>query len=124
MLSKEPHQTATGPFPTLLAFWEKDGLTQKQLFALVDIEIATLSNTLARMERDGLITRKEHPSDARAATDLTRQWASPAAMDVAQSPASPMRPMARSGVEASKRFEASNVKADPVKSDVTSQVSR
>lgn len=57
-----------GQFPTLLALWEKDGLTQKELLSQVDIEQATLANTLTRMERDGLITRKEHPADARART--------------------------------------------------------
>ena len=63
-----------GQFPTLLALWEKDGLTQKELLALVDIEQATLANTLTRMERDGLIIRKEHPADARARTiHLTEQ---------------------------------------------------
>jgi DNA-binding MarR family transcriptional regulator len=57
-----------GQFPALLALWEKDGLTQKELLAMLDIEQATLANTLIRMERDGLITRKEHPADARART--------------------------------------------------------
>ncbi len=66
-----------GQFPTLLALWEKDGLTQKELLALVDIEQATLANTLTRMERDGLIVRKEHPADARARTiHLTEQGSS------------------------------------------------
>ena len=55
-----------GQFPTLLALWEKDGLTQKELLDQVAIEQATLANTLTRMERDGLIVRKEHPADARA----------------------------------------------------------
>ena len=63
-----------GQFPALLALWEKDGLTQKELLAVLDIEQATLANTLTRMERDGLITRKEHPADARARTiHLTQQ---------------------------------------------------
>lgn len=57
-----------GQFPALLALWEKDGLTQKELLALLDIEQATLANTLIRMERDRLIVRKEHPADARART--------------------------------------------------------
>jgi len=57
-----------GQFPALLALWDKDGLTQKELLALLDIEQATLANTLTRMERDGLIKRKEHPADARART--------------------------------------------------------
>ncbi len=63
-----------GQFPALLALWEKDGLTQKELLAMLDIEQATLANTLTRMERDGLIIRKEHPADARARTiHLTEQ---------------------------------------------------
>ena len=57
-----------GQFPALLALWERDGLTQKDLLKELAIEQATLANTLARMERDGLITRKEHPADARART--------------------------------------------------------
>lgn len=66
-----------GQFPALLALWERDGLTQKELLAQVAIEQATLANTLARMERDGLIIRKEHPADARARTiHLTEKaWA-------------------------------------------------
>ena len=66
-----------GQFPALLALWERDGLTQKELLAQVAIEQATLANTLARMERDGLIIRKEHPVDARARTiHLTEKaWA-------------------------------------------------
>lgn len=55
-----------GQFPVLLALWEQDGISQKELLAKLDIEQATLANTLARMERDGLIRRTKHPSDARA----------------------------------------------------------
>ena len=57
-----------GQFPILLALWEGDGVTQRELLAKLDIEQATLANTLARMERDGLIKRSRHPSDARAQT--------------------------------------------------------
>ena len=80
-----------GQFPALLALWERDGLTQKELWQLVAIEQATLANTLNRMERDGLIARKEHPADARARTiNLTekarsiRDAAYQAAMDTNQ----------------------------------------
>lgn len=55
-----------GQFATLLELWSNDGQTQKELVKKLDIEQATLANTLARMERDGLITRKEHPTDGRA----------------------------------------------------------
>ncbi len=55
-----------GQFPILLELWTEEGLTQKQLLERVDVEQATMANTLARMERDGLIERKPHPKDKRA----------------------------------------------------------
>lgn len=55
-----------GQFPVLLELWHEDGLTQRQLLDRVDVEQATLANTLARMERDGLIIRRPHPKDRRA----------------------------------------------------------
>ena len=55
-----------GQFPVLMELWAEDGLTQKQLLDRVDIEQATMANTLARMDRDGLIERRPHPSDRRA----------------------------------------------------------
>jgi DNA-binding MarR family transcriptional regulator len=55
-----------GQFPILLELWNEDGLTQRQLLDRVDVEQATLANTLSRMERDGLINRKPHPNDKRA----------------------------------------------------------
>ncbi|MDO1580594.1 MarR family winged helix-turn-helix transcriptional regulator [Rhizobium oryzicola] len=55
-----------GQFPVLQALWQEDGLTQRQLLDRMDVEQATLANTLARMERDGLISRTPHPSDRRA----------------------------------------------------------
>lgn len=61
-----PLGIVTGQFPALLELWERDGVTQKELVARLDIEQATLANTLARMERDGLIRRTKHPADARA----------------------------------------------------------
>lgn len=57
---------APGQFPVLLELWSEEGLTQKQLLDRLDIEQATMANTLARMERDGLIFRKKHPTDKRA----------------------------------------------------------
>lgn len=62
----EPLGIVPGQFPALLVLWQKDGLTQMELVQLLDIEQATMANTLNRMERDGLIVRKEHPSDGRA----------------------------------------------------------
>lgn len=62
----EPLGIVPGQFPALLALWQKDGQTQRELVDLLDVEQATMANTLNRMERDGLILRKEHPSDGRA----------------------------------------------------------
>ena len=61
----KPLGLTTGTFPALLELWETDGLTQKQLVTRLDIEQATMANTLARMERDGLIKRKKDESDGR-----------------------------------------------------------
>jgi len=55
-----------GQFPVLLELWQKDGVSQRDLLGKLDIEQATLANTLNRMERDGLIKRTKNPTDARA----------------------------------------------------------
>ena len=54
-----------GQFAQLLALYETDGLTQAELCDRVQIEQPTMANTLARMERDGLITRSPDPHDRR-----------------------------------------------------------
>ena len=55
-----------GQFPVLLALWERDGQSQKALVGITDVEQATMANTLARMERDGLIRREADPQDNRS----------------------------------------------------------
>lgn len=55
-----------GQFPVLMCLWEQDGLTQRELYERVNIEQATMSNTLARMERDSLVKREPDPADRRA----------------------------------------------------------
>lgn len=46
--------------------------TQRQLAISLAVEQATMANTLARMNRDGLIVRRPHPDDGRAQlTSLT-----------------------------------------------------
>jgi DNA-binding MarR family transcriptional regulator len=55
-----------GQFPILLELWQKDGVSQRELLSKLDVEQATLANTLNRMERDRLIKRTKHPADARA----------------------------------------------------------
>ncbi len=78
----KPMGLSTGVFPALLELWEEDALTQKDLVERLDIEQATMANTLARMERDGLITRQRDPADARVQriwlTDTARTLHAPA----------------------------------------------
>jgi DNA-binding MarR family transcriptional regulator len=54
-----------GQFPALLTLYEEDGLTQAELTRRVGIEQPTMANTLARMERDGLVERVADPDDRR-----------------------------------------------------------
>ena len=62
-----PLGIAPAQFMALLELWgEKDGLTQRVLVERLDVEQATMANTLARMQRDGLIEKKPHPNDKRA----------------------------------------------------------
>ena len=67
-----------GVFPALLELWEGDGLTQKDLVQRLDIEQATIANTLARMERDGLIRREKDQADGR----VQRVWLTERARDL------------------------------------------
>jgi DNA-binding MarR family transcriptional regulator len=58
---------APGQFPALVMLFEKDGLTQADLCKRIGVEQPTMANTLARMERDGLIDRHDDPGDKRRA---------------------------------------------------------
>ena len=61
----KPLGIAPAQFPILLQLWQQDGLSQHELIEQADLRQATIANTLARMERDGLIIRTPHPDDAR-----------------------------------------------------------
>ena len=68
-----PLGLAPAQFMTLLALWDEDGLSQSELVRRLDVEQATMANTLARMERDGLIVRRSNPNDGRSqSVHLTR----------------------------------------------------
>lgn len=77
-----PLGLAPAQFMTLLELWEREGRTQADLVERLDVEQATLANTLARMQRDGLIRRTPHPEDRRAQlvwlTDRGRELERPA----------------------------------------------
>ncbi len=50
-----PHGVVPGQFAQLLALYEDDDLTQRELCDRIGIEQATMANTLQRMQRDGLV---------------------------------------------------------------------
>jgi DNA-binding MarR family transcriptional regulator len=60
-----PLDVQPGYLGVLHYLWQRDGVTQKELHTLMPVEQATLSNTLKRMERDGLIAREPNPDDKR-----------------------------------------------------------
>lgn len=63
-----PLGLAPAQFMTLLALWDEDGIAQRELVQHLDVEQATMANTLTRMERDGLIERRANPADGRSQT--------------------------------------------------------
>jgi DNA-binding MarR family transcriptional regulator len=52
--------------PVVIALEENGALLQKQLAEHAHVEQPTMAALLARMERDGLVLHKPHPSDKRA----------------------------------------------------------
>ena len=60
-----PHGVVPGQFAQLLALYEEDDLTQRELCDRVRIEQATMANTLQRMQRDGLVDCLPDPADGR-----------------------------------------------------------
>ena len=57
---------APAQFMVLVELWDQDGQTQAQLTEKLDVEQATMANTLSRMQRDGLIVRRPSESDGRS----------------------------------------------------------
>jgi len=62
----EPLGSSAGQFPILLLLWEGNKISPTEISRRLDIEKATVTNTLNRMQRDGLIDRTKDPKDARA----------------------------------------------------------
>ncbi|MGV3492179.1 MAG: MarR family winged helix-turn-helix transcriptional regulator [Devosia sp.] len=56
-----------GPMPVFFALQGGKALTQKELAISATVEQPTMANTLARMERDGLVVRRPDPNDRRSA---------------------------------------------------------
>lgn len=60
-----PHGVVPGQFAQLLALFEQDGLSQRELCDRIRVEQATMANTLQRMQRDGLVQCVPDPGDRR-----------------------------------------------------------
>ena len=54
-----------GQFPALLALYERDRQTQRELSEVADVDQSTMAKTLARMRRDGLVRDEPDPDDGR-----------------------------------------------------------
>lgn len=85
--SIQPLGLAPAQFMVLLELWQEDGLTQRDLVERLSVEQATMANTLARMERDGLILRQPGKTDRRVRdirlTDRARDLQSRATAEAA-----------------------------------------
>lgn len=64
-LRLQEHGITVAQWSVLVVLWEVDGLTQKELCERVTVDAATLSRTIDRMERDGLVTRVRSETDRR-----------------------------------------------------------
>ena len=57
----------TPPQFALLAFlWQQDGLTQVELSEKGQVDRSTVGGLIDRLERNGLLERRQHPQDRRA----------------------------------------------------------
>jgi DNA-binding MarR family transcriptional regulator len=59
------HNVPIGQWPFLLFLWANEDLSQRDLSRLMAIEESTVTNTIDRMERDGLISRMRTPDNRR-----------------------------------------------------------
>lgn len=69
------HGVVPGQFPAMLALFEQDGRTQRELSEGARVDQSTMAKTLARMKRDGLIRAEPDPGDGRC----TRYYLTPKA---------------------------------------------
>jgi DNA-binding MarR family transcriptional regulator len=54
-----------GQFPALLALFDRDEQTQRELCEIASVDQSTMAKTLARMRRDGLVREEPDPADGR-----------------------------------------------------------
>jgi DNA-binding MarR family transcriptional regulator len=62
----KPLGFTTGQLPVLVALGDGSARSQKELTEWAGIEQPSMAQMLARMERDGLVTRQKDPEDSRS----------------------------------------------------------
>jgi DNA-binding MarR family transcriptional regulator len=62
----EPHDLTPPQFGLLAFLWKQDGLTQVELSEKGQIDRTTIGGLIDRLEKIGLVERRQHPQDRRA----------------------------------------------------------
>ncbi len=62
----EPYDLTPPQFALLSFLWLQDGLTQVELSEKGQIDRSTVGGLIDRLERNGLLERRQHPQDRRA----------------------------------------------------------
>lgn len=62
----EPYDLTPPQFALLAFLWQQDGLTQVELSEKGQIDRSTVGGLIDRLERSGLLERRQHPQDRRA----------------------------------------------------------
>jgi DNA-binding MarR family transcriptional regulator len=62
----EPYDLTPPQFGLLAFLWQQDGLTQVELSEKGQIDRTTIGGLVDRLEKTGLVERRQHPQDRRA----------------------------------------------------------
>lgn len=62
----EPYDLTPPQFGLLAFLWQEDGLTQSELSEKGQIDRTTIGGLVDRLEKTGLVERRQHPQDRRA----------------------------------------------------------
>jgi len=62
----EPYELTPPQFGILSFLWQQDGLTQVELSEKAQIDRSTVGGLIDRLERNGLLERRQHPQDRRS----------------------------------------------------------
>jgi DNA-binding MarR family transcriptional regulator len=62
----EPYDLTPPQFGLLAFLWQQDGLTQAELSEKGQIDRTTIGGLIDRLEKTGLVERRQHPYDRRA----------------------------------------------------------